>query len=70
MAYNSIIVEIGPSRKESEWRYLASGVGLRYVRHLEICSLFGNDDTPKRIEDLVTGTIIAVVRRNQLLTLR
>jgi hypothetical protein len=72
MAYNSIVVKIGPLRKESEWRHLASSVGLRYVRHLEIRSLFGDDDEPeqKHIEDLVAGTIIAAVRRNQLLSFR
>jgi hypothetical protein len=40
------------------------------VRHLEIRSLFGNDDKPKGAEDLVAGTLIAAVRRNQLHTLR
>ena len=62
MAYNRITVEIGPDRKESAWKHLASGVGLRYVRHLEICSLYGNDDKPKRVEHLVAGTLIASLR--------
>jgi len=70
MAYNSIVVKIGPGRKESEWQSLANGVGLSYVRHLEIRSLFGNDDKPKRIEDLVAGSLIASVPRNQLHTFR
>jgi hypothetical protein len=68
MAYNRITVTIGPEYKESEWQHLASGVGLRYVQHLEIRSLFGAGKKSKNIEDLVAGTLIAALRRNQLLS--
>ncbi|KAF2824974.1 hypothetical protein CC86DRAFT_408113 [Ophiobolus disseminans] len=64
LAFNRIMVTIGPHRKESEWRNLASAVGLRYVRYLKIRSLFRNDDKPKRIEDLVACSLIAAVRQN------
>lgn len=70
MAYNTIVVNIGPNREDSEWSNLASGVGLRYVRHLEIRSSFVNDDKPKRAEDLVAGTLIAAARRNTLHTFK
>lgn len=70
MAYNRITVQIGPRRKESEWQHLASGVGLRYVRHLEVRSLYEDEDKPRCVEDLVTGTLIASVRRNQLLSFK
>lgn len=50
--------------------HLATGVGLCYVRHLEIRSLLGNDDKPTGAEDLVAGTLIAAGRCNQLHTLR
>ena len=70
MAYNRITVTIGPNRKESEWKNLASAVGLRYVQHLEIRSLYGEDERPKYIEDLVAGTLIAAMRRHQLISFR
>jgi hypothetical protein len=70
MAYHRITVQIGPKRKESEWRHLASGVGLRYVRHLEVRSLCEGGDKPRYVEDLVAGTLIASVRRNQLLSFK
>jgi hypothetical protein len=68
MAYNRITVAIGPNIKESTWQYLASGVGLRCVQHLEIRSQFGDEKKPKNVEDLVAGTLIAAMRRNQLLS--
>jgi hypothetical protein len=68
MAYNRITVTIGPQYKESEWQHLASGVGLRYVQHLEVNSLFGTGKKSKNTEDLIAGTLIAALRRNQLLS--
>jgi hypothetical protein len=70
MAYNRITVKIGPGRKDSEWQDLASGVGRRYVRHLEIQSLYGNEKKPRNVEDLAAGTLTAAIRRNQLLSFR
>lgn len=70
LAYNRVTVNISPSRQESEWKNLASGVGLRYVQHLEIRSLYGKDDKLKRIEDPVARTLIAAVPRDQLLSFR
>jgi hypothetical protein len=50
---------------------LASGAGLRYVQHLEIRALYDKEDEhSRRTEDLVAGTMIAALRRNQLLSFR
>jgi hypothetical protein len=38
MAYERITVTVDPTLKESVWKNLASGVCLRYVKHLEIRS--------------------------------
>lgn len=68
MVYNRITVEIGPDFEVSAWRHLASGVGLRYVQHLENQSLYNSDGKPNNVEDLIVGTLIASLRRNQLLS--
>jgi hypothetical protein len=71
LVYNRIIVKIGLKPLDTAWKDLVSGVGLRYVRHLEIRSLYdANDGHPKRVEDLVASTIIAALRRNKLLSFR
>lgn len=71
MAYNRITVTIGPQTPESAWRDLAYGVGLRYVQHLEIRSLYDTVVTkPRSVQDLVAGTLVAALRRNQLLSFR
>jgi len=70
MAYDRLTVKIGPTTKASAWNHLASGVGLRYVHHLEIKSLYSKDNQSKRVEDRVAGTLIAALRRNRLLSFR
>ena len=68
MAYNRIVIEIGPRRNVTAWEHLASGVGMRYVRHLEIRSLYQENDRPKNIEVLVAGTLLVALRRHRLLS--
>jgi hypothetical protein len=68
MAYSRITVTIGPEYEESAWQNLASGVGLRYVQHLDIRSLFGVGKKSRNVKDLVAGTLIAALKRNQLLS--
>lgn len=68
MFYNRITVKIGPDLNDSAWRNLAKGVGLRYVRHLEIVSSYDNSGKPRNTEDLVVGTMVAALRRNYLLS--
>jgi hypothetical protein len=63
-------VTIGPNTKDSAWQNLANGVGVRYVQHLEIRSLYGSGDKPKNAEDLVAGTLVVALRRNTLLSFR
>jgi hypothetical protein len=40
MTYDRATVKIGPTTKESVWKYPASGVGRRNVRHLEYRLLY------------------------------
>ncbi|KAF1938577.1 hypothetical protein EJ02DRAFT_514441 [Clathrospora elynae] len=68
MAYGCIVVEIGAGTPDSAWRHLAKGVGLRYVRHLEIRFKYGEDNNPNHMEHLVVCTLIAALRRHQLLS--
>lgn len=68
MAYNRITVVIGPGLKESAWQHLASGVGLRYVQHLKIRSLYDDAGKYRGLKNMITGTLIAAMRRNQLLS--
>ncbi|KAI8941118.1 hypothetical protein NX059_002356 [Plenodomus lindquistii] len=66
LAYNRLVVEVGPKTKESHWTALASGVGLGYVQHLEIRSTFQVGDQPARVFELAVSTIIAHLRRDSL----
>ncbi|KAF2030641.1 hypothetical protein EK21DRAFT_111734 [Setomelanomma holmii] len=66
LAYNRITVTIGPNLAESRWKHLASGLGLRHAQHLELNSLFDGKSKAGRTEDLIAGTLIAAVWRNQL----
>ena len=68
MAYNRITVTIRPGLKDSAWQHLASGVGLRYVQHFTISSSCDDTEKGRRLKDLVIGTLIAALRRNQLLS--
>jgi hypothetical protein len=71
MAYERIVVNVSPTRKESVWKNLASGVCLRYVKHLEIRSCpTAVGAKPKCTLDLVAGTLLAALRRHQLLSFR
>jgi hypothetical protein len=68
MVYDRITVRIGPDMKDSAWSNLASGIGICYVQHLKILSLYDSSDKPRNMEDLIARTLIAALRRNQLLS--
>jgi hypothetical protein len=68
MVYNRSTVRIGPDLEDSAWRNLANGVVLRYAKHLEIRSLYESDEKSNDVKDLLVGTLIASLRRNQLLS--
>lgn len=70
LAYESITVEVEPGVHDSAWSHLASGCCLRLVRHIQI-RLVGIDNS-KLVRDgnIITGTLIAAVRRNQLYSFR
>ena len=71
MVYDRIVVTVSPDRKEQVWRNLASGICLRYVRHLDIRSCpTASGDKPKCTGDLVAGMILAGMGREQLLSFR
>lgn len=36
MVYNHVVICVHPATEDNVWRKLASGVGLRYARHLEV----------------------------------
>jgi hypothetical protein len=71
MAYERVTVTVDPTAKECVWKNLASGVCLRYVKHLEIrSSPIVTDGKPKCTLDLVAGLLLAALRRHQLLSFR
>ncbi|KAH6876140.1 hypothetical protein BKA58DRAFT_467824 [Alternaria rosae] len=71
MVYDRIIFNISSAIEDKVWSNLASGIGLRYVRHLEIHTSIQSNAygwVPDHIADMIVGTLLAGLRRNQLLS--
>jgi pyridoxal/pyridoxine/pyridoxamine kinase len=70
MAYDRIAVNVDSTVEESVWKNLATGVCLRYVRHLEIRSTpNATSGKDKGTGDLVAGMLLAALRRHPLLSI-
>lgn len=73
MVYDRIIFNIRSVTEDKVRSNLASGIGLRYVRHLEIHTSIQSNVygwVPDHIADMIVGTLLAGLRRNQLLSFR
>ena len=73
MVYHNIVFNISTSTEDKVWRSLASGIGLRHVRHLEVHTSIQStawEWVPDHTADLVVGSLLAALRRNQLLSFK
>ncbi|KAF7678635.1 hypothetical protein GT037_004016 [Alternaria burnsii] len=71
VAYHRIFIKTDPVTAMTTWKNLASGNGLRHVRHLQVHDSGQSTANARKrhhVGDVVTGILLAAMRRHQLLS--
>jgi hypothetical protein len=73
VAYHSIFIKTDLVTAMTTWENLASGNNLRHVRHLQVHDSgqsTANAGKRNHVGDVITGILLAALRRHQLLSFR